>query len=158
MKNIFFLHILLLFSFITFSSCGNINDIDLKNVSNVKIDRIENGAIYFSAGLQVFNPSSVSFRIKEFDLKVVANGDYLGHLKGNEEIKVLSRSDSTYIVPMNLKLANVFTGAATIYRLSRMDKVKIEIQGYAIIKTFIFPKKIKINEMRIVDVPKVSGL
>jgi LEA14-like dessication related protein len=158
MKNKIFLYIALLISFIALSSCGKINDIDLKNVSNVKVHQFENGTIYFSAGLQLLNPSSLSFRIKEFDIRIVANGDYLGHLRSTEEIKILSHSDSVYLVPMNLKLANIFTGAATLYRLSRMDKVKVEMQGYALIKTFIFSKKININEMRIVDVPRVSGL
>ncbi len=157
MKNKFFLHVALLPLFLMISSCGNIDDINLKNVSNVKIHRIENGNIFFSAGLQVVNPSSVSFRLKEFDLRVVANGDYLGRLTGTEEIKVLPHSDSLYIVPMNLKLANIFTGGATIYRLSRMDKVKIEMQGYARVKTFLFLKRININESRVVDVPKVNG-
>lgn len=157
MKHKFFLYIPLLLFFIFLSSCGNIDDISLKNVSNVKIHRIENGNIFFSATLQVVNPSSVSFRLKEFDMRVVANGDYLGRLTGAEEISVLSHSDSLYIVPMTLKLANIFTGAATIYRLSRLDKVKVEMQGYARVKTFLFTRKIKINETRVVEIPKISG-
>jgi hypothetical protein len=78
------------------TSCNKINDIEIKGVQKVSFRGIENNTVYFSAGIDVSNPSGISFRIKEVNLAVAAEGDFLGTLQCNEDIKIASRKDSIH--------------------------------------------------------------
>jgi hypothetical protein len=137
------------------NSCNNIDNIEIKGVEKVSFRGIENNIVYFSAGLNVSNPSGISFRIKEVNLATAADGDFLGTLHCNENIKIASRKDSVYMIPLSLKLGNIFTGAAAIYKLSRQSRVKVEVKGYIRVRSGLVTKKIDISRSQVVDVPKI---
>jgi LEA14-like dessication related protein len=137
------------------SACKNIENIEIKGIDKVVVQGFQDNKIYFTAGLKVYNPSGVSFKLREINLKTVADGSFLGTLQCTDEIKVMARADSVYMVPLNLRLANIFTGASSLYRISRQKKVKLELQGYVRVKTFLISRKIEISESQVIDVPKL---
>jgi hypothetical protein len=146
---------LLAFSLFVLSSCKDIDNIEIKGVEKVSFRGIENNTVYFSAGLNVSNPSKVNFRIKEVNLATVADGDFLGTLQCDEDVKIASRKDSVYMVPLSLKLGNIFTGAASLYKLSRQSRVKLEVKGYVRVRSGLVIRKIDISRSQFVDVPKM---
>ena len=146
--------LLLLLSLTIMNSCKSFDNIELKGVERVTFQGIENNIVHFSAGLRVYNPSGANFKIKEVNLKTVANGDFLGTLSCDDGVKIISRIDSVYMVPMNIRLTNIFSGASTLYKLSRLDKVKLEVKGYVKVRSFLITKKIDVAESQILDVPK----
>lgn len=137
------------------NSCKSFENIELKGIDKVVFQGIENNTVYFSAGLKVHNPSGVSFKIREVNLKTAANGDFLGTLQCTEDVKINARSDSVYMVPLSLKLSNIFTGASTLYKISRQKKVNMEVKGYIRVKTFLISKKVEVSESQVLDVPKI---
>jgi hypothetical protein len=137
------------------SSCKNFDSIELRGVDKVIFHGIEKNTVYFSAGLMVNNPSGVRFKIKEVNLKTVVNGDFLGTLHCIGDVKIGARTDSVYRVPLSLELSNIFTGAATLYKLSRQKKVKMEVKGYIRVRTLLISKKIEVSESQMLDVPKI---
>jgi hypothetical protein len=146
---------LLAFSLFVLSSCKDIDNIEIKGVEKVSFRGIENNTVYFSAGLNISNPSKVNFRIKEVNLATVADGDFLGTLQCEEDVKIASRKDSVYMVPLSLKLGNIFTGAASLYKLSRQSRVKLEVKGYVRVRSGLVIRKIDISRSQFVDVPKM---
>jgi hypothetical protein len=146
---------LLAFSLFVLSSCKDIDNIEIKGVEKVSFRGIENNTVYFSAGLNISNPSKVNFRIKEVNLATVADGDFLGTLQCDEDVKIASRKDSVYMVPLSLKLGNIFTGAASLYKLSRQSRVKLEVKGYVRVRSGLVIRKIDISRSQFVDVPKM---
>ena len=152
-KNSFVLFSLVLSLFVI-PSCKKINDIEIKGVQKASFQGIENNTVYFSAGIDIRNPSGVSFRIKEVNLATAVEGDFLGTLQCNESIKIASRKDSVYMVPLSLKLGNIFTGAATLYKLSRQGRVKLEVKGYVRVRSGLVTRKVDINQSQVVDIPK----
>jgi LEA14-like dessication related protein len=136
------------------SSCKNIDQIEINGVEKVSFRGIEDNTVFFSAGINISNPSGMPFRIKELNLATVADGDFLGTLHCNEDIRIASRKDSVYMVPLSLKLGNFFTGAASLYKLSRQSKVKLEVKGYVRVRSGLVIKKIDISRSQVVDVPK----
>ena len=155
MNTIFRTFIKILPFILVFSSCKSIENIELKGIDKITFQGIENNTVYFSAGLHVNNPSGISFKIKEVNLKTVANGDYLGTLHCDDIVKIHSRSDSVYRVPMSLALGNIFTGASTLYKISRQSKVKMEVKGYIRVKNLMIVKKIEVSESQDMDIPKI---
>ncbi len=137
------------------SSCNDIENIEIIGVEKVIFEGIQDNMVYFSAGLKVYNPSAVSFKIREVNLKTVADGVFLGTLNCTDKIKINARSDSVYMVPLSLKLANIFTGASMLYKLSRQKKVNMEVKGYVRVRTMMIYKKIEVSEKQLMDVPKI---
>jgi hypothetical protein len=137
------------------NSCKNIDNIEIKGVEKVSLSGIENNTVFFSAGLHVFNPSGVGFRIKEVNLATVADGDFLGTLHCDEDIRIVSRKDSVYMVPLSLKLGNIFSGVAALYKISRQSRVKIEVKGYIKVRSALVTRKIDISRSQFIDVPKI---
>ncbi|MBN1414559.1 MAG: hypothetical protein JW973_05625 [Bacteroidales bacterium] len=149
------IYLLLLVPIMLANSCKTFENIEIKGVENIRFHGIEDNFVYFSVGLQVSNPSGLSFKIKEVNLKTVADGDYVGTLQCNDDIRISSRCDSVYTVAMSLQLSNIFTGAGTLYRISRQHEVKLEVKGYIRIRSFLLAKKIDINKSQVVEVPKI---
>jgi hypothetical protein len=139
---------------ILLSSCKGIGNIELKGVEKANFNSFENNMVHFTAGLIISNPSGVSFRVREVNLGIVANGDFIGTLHCDEDFKIKSRCDSVYMVPLSLQLGNIFTGAASLYKLSRQRQVKMEVKGYIRAKSFIVTKKIEISRSQVMDIPK----
>ncbi|OFY59717.1 MAG: hypothetical protein A2Y87_12440 [Bacteroidetes bacterium RBG_13_46_8] len=142
-------------SVLLLSTCKNIENIEIKGVDKVSFRGIEDNTVYFSAGLNVSNPTGVRFRLKEVNLATAADGDFLGTMYCDEDIKIAPRKDSVYMVPLSLKLGNIFTGAATLYKISRQSRVKIEVKGYIRVRSALVTKKIDISRSQFVDVPKI---
>jgi hypothetical protein len=145
----------LVLSLFVLSSCNSIDNIEINGVEKVSFKGIENNIVYFLAGINVSNPSGINFRIKEVYLAAAAEGNFLGTLQCNEAIKIVSRKDSVYMVPLSLKLGNIFTGAAALYKVSRQSKVKLEVKGYVRIRSALVTRKIDISRSQVVDVPKI---
>jgi len=147
--------LLLLVSLGMLSACRSLDDIQFKGIESVIFQGFENSTVRFSAQLHVSNPSGIGFKIKDVNLKTVANGDYLGTLHCDDVVKIASRADSVYSVPMSLKLGNLVTGAASLYKISRQRNVKMEVKGYVRVTTMFFSRTIEVSEARVLDVPKI---
>jgi hypothetical protein len=149
------LHILLLLIAII-SGCKGVEDIAMTGVSDFKFKGINNDVISFSAVVGVSNPSRVGFHISELNVKTMADGNYLGTLSTTDKIKIPARSDTSYRMNFTLKLANVLTGATSLYSLSRKKEVLVELQGYVKSRSFLATHKTDIKESRKVAVPSMN--
>jgi len=136
------------------SSCKDIDNIEIKGVEKVSFRGIEDNIVFLTAGISISNPSAITFRIKAVNLATVADGDFLGTLQCNENIRIAARKDSVYLVPLSLKLGNFLTGAASLYKLSRQSRVKLEVKGYVRVRSGLVTKKVEVIRSQIVDVPK----
>ncbi len=154
MKNNF-LFILFLFVVIL-SGCKGIDDIAMTGISDFRFKGINNDVISFSAVVGVSNPSSVGFHVSELKVKTIADGNYIGTLTTTDKIKIRARSDTSYRMNFTLKLANMLTGASSLYGLSHKKEVLVEMQGYVKSRTFLATKKTDIKESRMVAVPSLN--
>jgi LEA14-like dessication related protein len=154
MKNKF---VFILFLFIMLlSGCKGIEDIAMTGISDFRFKGINNDEISFSATVGISNPSSVGFRVSELKVKTIADGNYIGTLSTTDKIKIRARSDTSYQMNFTLKLANMLTGASSLYGLSHKKEVLVELQGYVKSRTFLTSRKTDIKESRRVAVPSLN--
>lgn len=148
------LPVVILVLFLT--GCKGLESIEITGVDNFKFLGIEENTVTFSADVGIYNPSSVAFRVREVNFKVLAEGNYVGSLHNNEMTKIAARSDSAYNMPFNLKLGSILTGASILYRISRQDYVNIELQGYIKSRSGLIIKKVDVQESLRVEVPELD--
>ena len=128
---------LLLFLLVLLSGCKGVEDITMTGVSDFKFKGINNDVISFSAVIGVSNPSGIGFHISEVNVKTMADGNYIGTLSTTDKIRIPARSDTSYRMNFSLKLANVLTGASSLYSLSHKKEVLVELQGFVKSRSFL---------------------
>jgi hypothetical protein len=138
------------------SGCKGVEDISMTGISDFKFKGINNDLISFSAVVGVSNPSRVGFHVSELNVKTMADGNYLGTLTTTDKIRIPARSDTSYRMNFTLKLANVLTGATSLYGLSRKKEVLVELQGFVRSRSFLVTHKTEIKESRKVAVPSIN--
>jgi len=148
--------LLLLTSLILLTGCKGVEDISMTGISGFEFRGLENNTISFSALIGVSNPSSAAFRVSEVNVKTMVDGYFLGTLTTNDRIRILARSDTSYRMNFTLSMANLLTGASSLYSLSRKEQVNIELQGYIKARSWLVIKKTEIKESRTVDVPSFN--
>jgi LEA14-like dessication related protein len=137
-------------------SCKGVDDISFKGVDNVALIGMEDNRINFSADISVFNPSSVGFRISEVNLKTSIDGIFLGTLTTKDPVKIKARSDTSYYAVFSLELANIITGASTLYSLQRKQQVTVEMQGFVKARSWLTSRKVDVLEKQLIDVPQFN--
>ena len=130
---------------------GRVQDIEVKDIKNIRFKGLIDNYVTFEADIQVFNPSHTTIRVKEIDVKAYANDSYLGRLLCNEEIVIPSESSDFLTVPFRIRIANILTGASMYFRLSKQKNIKVEIDGHISAKTVLIRKKIKIHEITYIN-------
>jgi LEA14-like dessication related protein len=147
---------ILLLLIVIISGCKGVEDIAMTGVSDFRFKGINNDVISFSAVVGVSNPSRVGFHVSEVNVKTMADGNYIGTLSTTDKIRIPARSDTSYRMNFTLKLANVLTGASSLYSLSRKKEVLVELQGYVKSRSFLATHKTNIKESRKVAVPSMN--
>jgi hypothetical protein len=150
-RNIFIITaILLLFS------CKGVDEISFTGVNNVEFLGIEDNVVNFSADIGIYNPSTANFKIREVNLKTSIDGNYIGTLMTVNPVRIKAKTDSSYHADFSLELANLVTGATSLYGIRNKKQVTVEMQGYVLARSWLAFKKVNVAEKQIIDVPKFS--
>jgi LEA14-like dessication related protein len=152
MKNVTSILLLLLL----LTACGKVSDITLTGINDFEFKGMENNAVSFAARIGVSNPTSVGFTVSEVNLKTIVDGNFIGTLTANEKVRIRANSDSSYHMNFSLSMANLLTGASSLYSLSRKKQVKVEMQGYVKARSWFTVRKVDILESRMMDVPAIG--
>ena len=147
---------LFILSLLLLAGCKGIEDITMTGISGVEFKGMENNAITFSALVGVSNPSSVGFRVSEVNLKTQVDGNFLGTLTTTNKIRIPAHSDTSYRMNFTLTMANLITGASSLYSLSRKKQVTLDMQGYIKARSWLTTKKTEIKESHTMDVPSFN--
>jgi hypothetical protein len=138
------------------ASCKGLEEIRFTGVDNVVLKGIENNKINFSADIGVVNPSSMGFKIKEVNLKTSVDGNFIGTLSITDPVRIKAKSDSSYSTDFSLQIANMLTGASTLYGISRKKQVTLEMQGFVRARKWFAFRKIDVSEKQRIDVPSLN--
>jgi len=137
-------------------SCKGVDEISFTGVENVELLGVENNIVNFSGDIGIYNPSSASFRIREVNLKTSVDGNFIGTLMTDNPVRIKAKTDSSYHADFSLELANLVSGATTLYGLSRKKQVTVEMQGFVRARSWLAFRKIDVAEKRLIDVPSFN--
>ena len=147
---------MLLIAGLLLNGCKGLDAIEITGVDHFAFKGIEDNTIYFTTDVAVYNPSGVAFRVRDVNLRAMVDGNYLGSLTNDEVIRIPARSDSVYHMDFNLRLTNIFSGAAVLFSLSKQKEVNVELQGYVRSRSGLVTKKVDVEESLTVEVPDLD--
>jgi len=148
-KNISFLFL----SIFIFLSCNRLKDIEIVEINNIRFENFDLDEKYINVYLNILvdNPSHYKFKIKELELKIIADNRYIGKLLLNKPIFVLPYAKDWYTVSLNLKLMDVLSTVTIYSKYIEGKDIYINIKGHIIGKSYIFMVKETIYEEFIIN-------
>jgi LEA14-like dessication related protein len=126
MKNIFLLFITIL----TFSSCGDFQDITFKGVEGVKVLKFSQQGIEAEITARIHNPNKIAFHIYPSDLDASLNGMNTGKAKLLNNIRIKANAEESYI----FKVKSDFTSMSLmdlprLMSLASSRNIKVGLKG-----------------------------
>jgi hypothetical protein len=84
------------------------------------------------------------------------DGNFIGTLSITDPVRIKAKSDSSYSTDFSLQIANMLTGASTLYGISRKKQVTLEMQGFVRARKWFAFRKIDVSEKQRIDVPSLN--
>jgi LEA14-like dessication related protein len=143
-KILFFILITSLF----FTSCGNFEGITLGELKEVKVSGFEDNFLKLNVTVPIDNPTVHRINIKEIDVRVFINQQYIGKLMVDEHILIRPKSEEIYSLPVKIRLANILNTAFIMMNLSKGQQVQFGFEGNIAVRTMLITRNIEIKETR----------
>lgn len=125
--------------------CG-FKDLEYRGYQNFKIEKIGFSQSTLLVELKYYNPNPIGLELKQMDLDVYINDQYLGHTKQNYQIKIPKKGTFVLPVKLNLDMKNLLKNALTGLlnkEVALKTSGKIMISKGKIIRNFPFKYETK---------------
>ncbi|HWZ21648.1 MAG TPA: LEA type 2 family protein [Cytophagaceae bacterium] len=143
MKNISkFLLFLIVSLLLSLTSCFSYKELELGDVSDVKVNKVANGGIEIQAGIRIKNPNNYKIKVKKIDADLFVNGQKVGKMNLSKKVILPRKSDQVQSFVVNTQLSNLI---ASMPSLLFGGDINLQMKGYIKGKVFIFSKKFPIE-------------
>lgn len=141
-----FLNILLAFLIVGWMSSCAIEAPEFMGSEGLKLEKMEEKEILFSAGVKVNNPNWFGIKLKRSTLDIYLEDQLLGKLHLEKKVKMKAKRESALTLSLRASLEE---GAMMmILRNSMKDNVSVRFKGKVKGGIWIFSKKIEVDETR----------
>jgi LEA14-like dessication related protein len=139
---------------ILISSCVSYKDIEVKDVTNIKINKVSTGGAEIQAALAVNNPNKFNIKIKKIEADIILNNQNLGKINLIKKVTLKKNTDGIYDFTINTKFSDLAALAPTLLLGGGLNlKVKGEIKGKVGLLAKKYPveveKKISSNDLNL---------
>ena len=130
--------ILVVLSCIFFTSCFSYKELELGDVSSVKVNKVANGGIEIQAGMQIKNPNGYKIKVKRIDADLFVNGQKIGKINLSKKVVLPRKSDQLQEFNVNTQLSNLISAVPS---LLFGGNINLQMKGSIKGKVFIFSKR-----------------
>jgi len=137
--------ILIVFSMILLSGCGNFENVVIHGMKNVKLRGIKDGRVLINLTLDIENPNNRKITIAKIEFKAWLKNRELGKLKNSQKIVLKAKSREEYEVPIEIVLRT----AADIFKLTNLSNDFLEqltVEGFIKGRSMCISKKVNIEK------------
>ncbi|MDC3252940.1 LEA type 2 family protein [Crocinitomicaceae bacterium] len=134
------------FLLVLLNSCGFFSFVqpELRDGEEFRIGKINGKQIEFSIEAPIYNPNAYGLKVKPSLLDVYVEDEYIGKVRLNEKIKLKRKKESEVEAFFTAELIDGFLLKAL--RFASKKEIKIQLKGTIKGGTFIFFKKIQLDE------------
>ena len=123
------IYFLFLLSLLFLTSCTGIEDLSMQGQPDVRIKGLKKGEIELDLIVQITNPNSQSFKVKDASFDIYVNDQKMGHSKMVESIKIDGNSTKEYAFPMAVKLNGEDLSLSLILTTLFQKRIKLKLDG-----------------------------
>lgn len=133
-----------------FVSCANFENISIGEIQEFKVAGFEENYLKLNVSVQIDNPTIHKINIKEIDVRVFINQQYIGKLLIDQPVLIKPKSSQIYELPVKIRLANILNTAFIMMNLGKGQRVEFGLEGNVIVKSMLITRYIEIKESRII--------
>ncbi len=148
----------LCFSLFPIAGCGTFKEVQVTEISGVKILKISDKGIDLEMGMKIKNPNTYAFTVypSSFDIKLA--GTDLGTANLLEKEKVKANSEDVHTFKITTTFDKLLEGGiASLIGLFGKKHAEIEIKGNLRVGRFIFRKSIPIDQKQKTSLDNQAG-
>ncbi len=138
--------IILLFPLFLLTACAELENIEIGDPEQVKIQGFEDNYLKLFVGIPVNNPSFYNIKITDIDMRVYLNGTYIGKLIVDESVVIKRKKNQLYELPVKIRLANVLGAAFVMMNLKQGQEVQVRFDGTVTGKSLLVKKTFDVDE------------
>ncbi len=140
------------FVLILISSCGKVNHISVKDISEVKFRGLKQNVLLLSLEVVIDNPNTRNITVTNIEFKTWLNNREFGTFRTTNDIHLIPCSKSKYSVPVEIELRTV----ADAFRLVSSGSIegildRMEVEGFIKGKSFPVKRKVLIKRQPFKD-------
>ncbi len=143
------IHLLFILSFFLISSCTLFQDLEINGMDGIKLGKIEGKKLTINLGVKLDNPNAYAIKIKPSEVDLFIEDDLVGKLVLSQTIKIIKKKEDTYMVPLQIELAD--GSLLKFFKYTFKDKVTLRIKGKIKGSICGISKKITIDEVQEID-------
>ncbi|MGE4568647.1 MAG: LEA type 2 family protein [Bacteroidales bacterium] len=119
-----------------FSSCRSmLNEVEVSDIRSFEVKKMEGNLLRLDLSVQVKNPNYFSMKLSKGDFRL-HNGDKLvAKLSQPEMLTLRARSDSLYVMPVDVELVDPMSGILSVLRMFAGGTSRFTLQGQAVVKS-----------------------
>ena len=108
-----FIYPLLIVLFFSISSCHSIKELEFKEYKNFKLEKIGFNKSTMKLDLVYYNPNKFGLELKNTDLDIYINDNFLGHSSQELQVKISRKADFTLPLTIDLDMKNIVKNGIT---------------------------------------------
>jgi len=135
----------ILFSSIFLISCGIYEDLSLIGRPDVEIKGINDGYIELDLLLEIDNPNTQSFTVKDASFEISLNDQVIGHSTMSKKTKIKANSRDQYAFPMKIKLDGKDLSLGLLLGSIFQSRINLKIEGDIKAGTFFYNQRFPVE-------------
>ncbi|MBI4931389.1 MAG: LEA type 2 family protein [Bacteroidetes bacterium] len=145
----------LLFLFLFFSSCKEIQPVTISGVSNVKLISLTKEGVEFDFDMKINNPNSVSVNVFPSSFDANVNDINAGHVKLTKKTKIKAKGEHTSTFHIKSDFSKLgFGDIAKILPMVSSKSAALSLKGDVKVGKWFYKKKFPIELKKTVSLSK----
>lgn len=151
MKFMRFSLLLILVSALSFTSCEDLNQVQVTGIEDVKIISANKNEAKLNVLTRIDNPSALNLMVKAVDVEIFYGEMSLGKIADTQGFKLESGIHKAYPVPVTINVQNLLKDKKKLLSSVFSEGTKLKFVGNIQVGTFIFSRNIRVNHESSVD-------
>lgn len=119
-----------------FSSCRSmLNEVEVSDIRSFEVKKMEGNLLRLDLSVQVKNPNYFSMKLSKGDFRLHNGEKLVAKLTQPEMLTLRARSDSLYIMPVDVELVDPMSGILSVLRMFAGGTSRFTLQGQAVVKS-----------------------
>lgn len=137
-----------LLSSILFTSCVNYDQVEIKEIKEVKLISFSEKGLIVDSKVKISNPNIFDIKIVDSKLDVIVQGKPIGTTKIDGKLTLPSKSEDFHTLRLKSSFKDLGKNAlANLIAITtnNSNRVDFKFEGYIVGKVFIIKRKVEIN-------------
>jgi LEA14-like dessication related protein len=138
-----------------FTSC-EMEPLDIGDVSNVALKKVEGKTVYVSISFPVTNPNGFTINLTKSEIEVFGSGQKLGKVTIDKKLKLKRKETVEQEIMVVLDLSDIMGSGLAMIRFISSGRLELKIKGYVTARAYLLSTKVDIDEKFEINMKDIS--